>query len=70
MRRRVKLVSDAALDKMEAVVSKFEARRSRPMDDARLEAKFRELAGARAHELIRTIAELDRLEAVPALAEG
>ena len=70
MRRRVKLVPDAALDKMEAVVSKFEARRSRPMDDARLEAKFRELAGAGAHELIRTIAELDRLEAVPALAEG
>ncbi len=70
MRRRVKLVPDAALDKMAAVVSRFEARRSRPMDDARLEAKFRELAGARAPELIRTIAELDRLDAVPALTVG
>jgi 2-methylcitrate dehydratase PrpD len=67
MRRRVRVVSDASLDKMAAVVGSFEAPRSRAMDDARLEAKFRELAGARATELLKIIASLDALDAVPPL---
>jgi 2-methylcitrate dehydratase PrpD len=67
MRGRVKLLPDAALDKMAAAVSTFDAPRSRRMDDARLEAKFRELAGERAASLLEIIGSLEAMEAVPAL---
>jgi hypothetical protein len=36
----------------------------KPMDDARLEAKFRDLAGARADEWLRFVASLESLERV------
>jgi 2-methylcitrate dehydratase PrpD len=52
LRRRVRVVPDAGLDKMAAAVvagaASIAAPASRPMDDARLEAKFRALVGARA----------------------
>jgi 2-methylcitrate dehydratase PrpD len=67
MRRKVKVLPDAALDKMAAVISRFEAPRSRPLDGARLEAKFRELAGERAAALLETIESMDMMAAVPEL---
>jgi 2-methylcitrate dehydratase PrpD len=51
-RRRVRVVPDERLDKMAAVVTLdnevLQAPAARPMDDARVEAKLRELAGTRA----------------------
>jgi 2-methylcitrate dehydratase PrpD len=68
LRRRVSLVSDANLDKMSAVVTAggttIDARASRPMDDARLKAKFESLAGARAAAWLQVIEALESLEAV------
>jgi 2-methylcitrate dehydratase PrpD len=62
-RRRVSVIPGEALDKMAAIISdgKTTVRNdaAKPMDDARLEAKFRELAGARAPEWIRFIDSLD-----------
>jgi 2-methylcitrate dehydratase PrpD len=62
-RRRVSVIPGEALDKMAAIISdgKTTVRNdaAKPMDDARLEAKFRELAGARAPEWIRFVDSLD-----------
>jgi 2-methylcitrate dehydratase PrpD len=62
-RRRVSVIPGEGLDKMAAIISdgKTTVRNdaAKPMDDARLEAKFRELAGARAPEWIRFIDSLD-----------
>jgi 2-methylcitrate dehydratase PrpD len=66
LRRRVSVVPDATLDKMAAIVragaTTIDAPASRPMDDARLEAKFRELAGARAPQLLETVRSLETQE--------
>ncbi|HKQ28119.1 MAG TPA: MmgE/PrpD family protein, partial [Burkholderiales bacterium] len=68
LRRRVQVIADQKLDNMAAVVvagtARIEAPASRPMDDARLEAKFRELAGSRAETWLAFIRSLDTLEAV------
>jgi 2-methylcitrate dehydratase PrpD len=68
LRRRVHVVADAKLDKMAAVLvagaATMDAPASRPMDDERLEAKFRELAGSRADAWLRFIQSLETLEAV------
>ncbi|HWM44900.1 MAG TPA: hypothetical protein VNP36_20880, partial [Burkholderiales bacterium] len=65
-RRRVRVVPDERLDKMEAVVTLenkiLRATTARPMDDARLEAKLRELAGARADEWMRFVYSLEFTE--------
>ena len=67
-RRRVSVVPDDRLDKMAAVITAAEttipALAAKPMDDVRLEAKFRELAGARADELIRLIDSLETLDQI------
>ena len=67
-RRRVRVIADDRLDKMAAVLSdgKTSARflAPKPMDDARLEAKFRALAGARADEWMRFVDSLESLEKV------
>ena len=67
-RDRVRVVPEPSLDKMAAVVvagaAVIDAPASRPLDDARLEAKFRELAGAQAGVWRRVIDPLERLEAV------
>jgi 2-methylcitrate dehydratase PrpD len=62
-RRRVRVVPDDQLDKMAAVITAGEtvirAPASRPMDDARLEAKLRELAGPRADAWLRFVDSLE-----------
>jgi 2-methylcitrate dehydratase PrpD len=67
-RRRVRAVPDERLDKMAAVITAGEsvirAPASRPMDDARIEAKLRELAGARADEWLRFVSSLESTESV------
>jgi 2-methylcitrate dehydratase PrpD len=71
LRRRVSVVPDPGLDKMAARVTAgavtVSAPASRPMDDARLETKFRELAGARAPRLLEAIRLLETLEDASAL---
>ena len=68
VRGRVRVAPEPLLDKMAARIIapgvRIDAPRSRPMDDARLEAKLGELAGARAARLAQTIAALDSLERV------
>jgi len=68
LRQRVSVLPDASLDKMAALViadaATIRAPASRPMDDARLEAKFRELAGESAERLLQTFRSLETLEAV------
>jgi 2-methylcitrate dehydratase PrpD len=68
LRQRVRVLPDPSLDKMAARIragtESFEAPASRPMDDARLEAKFRGLAGARAAQLLDTVRSLERLAQV------
>lgn len=63
LRRRVRLVPDERLDKMEAVITinnhPFRAAAARPMDDARIAAKLRELAGARADAWMRFVDSLE-----------
>jgi 2-methylcitrate dehydratase PrpD len=63
-RRRVRIVRDEKLDKMAAAITlgkeTIGAPESRPMDDARLEAKLRELAGPRADEWWRFVGSLER----------
>ena len=65
-RRRVRIVADPKLDKMAAGIIAagvtIDAAASRPMDDARLEAKFRELAGQSGAPLLQTIRRLEALE--------
>ena len=67
-RRRVRVVPDERLDKMAAAISAGEsvirAPASRPMDDARVEAKLRELAGPRADAWIRFVYSLESTEIV------
>jgi 2-methylcitrate dehydratase PrpD len=67
-RRRVRVVPDDRLDKMSAVVTAggtpIRALTSRPMDDARIEAKLRELAGARADDWLRFASALETVESV------
>ena len=67
-RNRVRVVPQPALDKMAAVLlagaKKIEAPAPRPLDDARLEAKFGELAGAQAGAWRRVIDALEGSEAV------
>jgi 2-methylcitrate dehydratase PrpD len=68
MRNRVKVLPDKSLDKMEAVVTDgrqtVRRARSRPMDDARLEAKLRELAGPRADAWLQFTDKLETAERV------
>jgi 2-methylcitrate dehydratase PrpD len=70
MRRRVSIVRDETLDKMAAIIddgrTSVAAPAARRMDDARLEAKFREQAGAQAEPWLRFIAGLES-QAVAAL---
>jgi 2-methylcitrate dehydratase PrpD len=67
-RQRVSVVPDPTLDKMAARIradaATFEAPAARPMDDARLEAKFRALAGAHAARLLDTMRALEGLREV------
>ena len=62
-RRRVRVTPDERLDKMEAVVTLknevLQAPAARPMDDARIEAKLRELAGARADAWMQLVYSLE-----------
>ena len=58
-RRRVRIVRDDALDKMAAIVNGVSAPASRPMDDARIEAKLLELAGPRAQAWLRLVDSLE-----------
>jgi 2-methylcitrate dehydratase PrpD len=68
LRARVRVAPDPSLDKMAArvctAVASFEAPASRPMDDARLEAKLRSLAGTRATDLLETVRTLEALPRV------
>jgi len=61
-RRRVRVVPEGRLDKMAALVTAgkhvISAPSAKPLDDARLEAKLRELAGPRAGEWIRLVESL------------
>ena len=67
-RRRVRVVPEGRLDKMAALVTAgktvISAPASKPLDDARLEAKLRELAGPRAGDWIRLAASLESTDAV------
>ncbi|HEV3007723.1 MAG TPA: MmgE/PrpD family protein [Burkholderiales bacterium] len=67
-RRRVRVVPDERLDKMAAMIaagnSLISAPASRSMDDARIEAKLRELTGSRADEWIRFVGSLESTENV------
>jgi 2-methylcitrate dehydratase PrpD len=63
-RRRVRIVRDESLDKMAAIVNGHRVETSRPMDDARIEAKLRELAGPRAEDWLRFVRSLETAEKV------
>jgi len=63
-RRRVQVVADERLDKMAAVINGDRRDASRPMDDARIEAKLHELAGARAEEWRRFVYSLESTQKV------
>ncbi|HEU5177548.1 MAG TPA: MmgE/PrpD family protein, partial [Burkholderiales bacterium] len=67
-RRRVRVVPEGRLDKMAALVTAgktvISAPASKPLDDARLEAKLRELAGPRANAWIRLVGALESLPRV------
>jgi 2-methylcitrate dehydratase PrpD len=62
-RRRVRVVPEGRLDKMAALITAgktvVSAPASRPMDDARLEAKLRELAGPAADQWLRFAQSLE-----------
>ena len=62
-RRRVRVVADERLDKMAALIRtggpEIRANASRPMDDARIEAKLRELAWPRAEGWMRFVDSLE-----------
>ena len=67
-RRRVRVVPEGRLDKMAALVTAgktvISAPASKPLDDARIEAKLRELAGPRADAWIRLVGSLESLPKV------
>ena len=67
-RRRVRVVADERLDKMAAILTVgnivLRAEAPAPMDDARLEAKFRELAGTRAGAWLRFVDSLESADGV------
>jgi 2-methylcitrate dehydratase PrpD len=67
-RRRVRIVRDDQLDKMAAAITvgsrTIRAPASKPMDDARIEAKLRELAGPRADAWLRLVGSLESAERV------
>ena len=67
-RRRVRVVRNENLDKMSAVIAaggvRMLATAPRPMDDARLEAKLRELAGPRADAWLQLARSLESAEKV------
>ncbi|HYN27733.1 MAG TPA: MmgE/PrpD family protein, partial [Burkholderiales bacterium] len=67
-RPRVSVIPDDRLDRMAAIITaggdSVRIAEARPMDDARLEAKFRELAGARADEWMRFVDSLESLSRV------
>ncbi len=62
-RKRVRIVRDESLDKMAAAISAggrtIRAPAAKPLDGARLEAKLRELAGARAEPWLRFVSTLE-----------
>jgi 2-methylcitrate dehydratase PrpD len=62
-RKRVRVVPEGRLDKMAALVTAgknvISAPASKPLDDARLEAKLRELAGPHADAWIRLVGSLE-----------
>ena len=62
-RRRVRVVPEKRLDKMAALITAgkavISAPASKPLDDARLEAKLRELAGPQADPWMRLVASLE-----------
>jgi len=62
-RKRVRVVPEGRLDKMAALITVgktvISAPASKPLDDARLEAKLRELAGSRADAWIRLVGSLE-----------
>jgi 2-methylcitrate dehydratase PrpD len=68
LRRRIAVAADPALDRMAARIGAdgvtIEARAPRPMDDARLEAKFARLAGAHAARLLDTVRSLETVDGV------
>jgi 2-methylcitrate dehydratase PrpD len=68
LRRRIVVAADARLDKMAARIradgAVIEAPESRPMDDARLEAKFARIAGAQAARLLEIVRSMETLERV------
>lgn len=68
-RNRVCITRDDSLDKMAARVEGIDAPAARLLDDAGIEAKLRELAGARADAWLRFAASLESAEQV-SLAEG
>ena len=63
-RRRVRVVADERLDKMAAIINGYRRDTSRAMDDARIEAKLRELAGPRADEWMRFVYSLESTDKV------
>jgi 2-methylcitrate dehydratase PrpD len=67
-RRRVRVVPEGRLDKMAALITAgktvISAPASKPMDDARLQAKLRELAGPAAEQWIRFAGSLDSTDPV------
>jgi 2-methylcitrate dehydratase PrpD len=67
-RRRVRVVPEGRLDKMAALVTAgktlISAPTSKPLDDARLEAKLRELAGPRADAWLRLARSLESTDRV------
>jgi 2-methylcitrate dehydratase PrpD len=67
-RKKVKIAADPALDKMAATIAvggrTIRAPASKPMDDARIEAKLRELAGPRADAWLRFADSLESAERV------
>jgi 2-methylcitrate dehydratase PrpD len=63
-RRRVRIARDDTLDKMAAVVNGIPAPAARPMDDARIDAKLRELAGPRADAWRRLVHSLESVDQV------
>jgi 2-methylcitrate dehydratase PrpD len=68
LRRRIGVTADPGLDKMAARIradgAVIEAHESRPMDDARLEAKCARLAGAQAARLLVALRSLETQEQV------
>jgi 2-methylcitrate dehydratase PrpD len=67
-RRRVRVVPEKRLDKMAALItagkSVISAPASKPLDDARLEAKLRELAGPRADAWLQLAGSLEATDKV------